>query len=76
MDCMDLVESSVRERIREPIEIGNHVGGRANNPVDSNGTSEFIQAAPDIECSRSLRMQVGAWDHYFEYSIAARNHGS
>ncbi len=50
MNSPEVVERTVRERVRKAVEVANHIGGRCNVPVDPNGPGVFPNTTADVEC--------------------------
>jgi hypothetical protein len=53
-----MIEGAVFERIREDVDIAEHVGTAGGVAVDSNGARQFIDPASDIEHSSGWSVSV------------------
>src|SRR5579862_8025279 len=56
MNGAQLIEGVIAERIRQPVELAQHIGAAGGIPVDTNRSGKFVDPAADVEDSQFSRL--------------------
>ena len=62
VDGTEVIEAAVGERVGEPVEVDEDVGGAGGVEVDADCAGEFSDAAADVESSQEFRVSGYSYD--------------